>query len=148
MAIKCTICVILMIKLFLTEFCGKNEKGTKSGTAAIHSRFLQEETMSKTSRCSTVQCRSEPSHQRGKQASKLAALNLATGQSQPVKTTSSHLQYLQKTDRHTRAHKGTDMCSGSPEQHIDSSRAPCDRPGLPPITAPVHTHTMHKQSVS
>ncbi len=65
MAIKCTICVILMIKLFLTEFCGKNEKGTKSGTAAIHSRFLQEETMSKTSRCSTVQCRSEPSHQRG-----------------------------------------------------------------------------------
>ncbi len=89
MAIKYTICVILMIKFvfffFKTEFCVKNEKGT---TAAIHSRFLREETMSKTGRYSAVQVRANPPG-RARLASKLA------GQRGPVSTTPAAI-YLQQ----------------------------------------------------
>ncbi len=89
MAIKYTICVILMIKLvgifLLTEFCVKNEKGT---TAAIHSRFLQEETMTKTGRYSAVQVRANPPG-RAKLASKLA------DQRGPARTTPAAI-YLQQ----------------------------------------------------
>ncbi len=78
-----------MIKLefffFFYNFCVKNEKGT---TAAIHSRFLREETMSKTGRYDAVQVRANPPG-RAKLASKLA------GPRGPVRTTPAAI-YLQQ----------------------------------------------------
>ncbi len=54
MAINYTICVKSMIKLedclFLDRIFWGVKMGQSQGTAVIHSRFLQEETMSKTGR--------------------------------------------------------------------------------------------------
>ncbi len=145
MAIKCTICVILMMKLFLTEFCGKNEKGTKSSTAAIHSRFLQEETMSKTSRYSTVQCRSEPSHQRGQVGQQISSPE-SGNRSESASEDYQQPSTVSAEDR--QAHTRALICVLGPLNSILTQVGPpVIGPGLPPITAPVHTRTQCTNSL-